>query len=265
MPRKRRLFIRNLPQHVVQRGVDRQPVFFSDADCARYLNTFSEYAEPRNISLHAYCLMTNHTHLLLSAPEPGALSACMQDLGRKFVSNTNRIHKRTGGLWEGRYYAGYLEPENFLLACMRYIELNPVRAKMVASALSYRWSSFATNASNSKNALITPHPIYQKLGSTKAARANAYRKSFEQDSHRVDSDATNEEIRLATKQGVVAASAVFAAEIEKRYRCEVMVKSRGRPKKGSDPFFQGGMAGLAQRERKLRNGVNPAVCANRSS
>ena len=81
MPRKRRLFIPDLPQHVVQRGVDRQPVFFSDSDCARYLNTFSEYAERRNISLHAYCLMTNHTHLLVSAKEKGALSACMQELG----------------------------------------------------------------------------------------------------------------------------------------------------------------------------------------
>ena len=110
MPRKRRLFIPDLPQHEVQRGVDRQSVFFSDSDCARYLNTFGEYAERRNVSWHTYCLITNHTHLLASAIEEGALSACMQELSQKFVANTNRLHNRIGGLLEGRFYAGYLDP-----------------------------------------------------------------------------------------------------------------------------------------------------------
>ena len=231
MPRKRRLFIPDIPQHVVQRGVDRQPVFFSDSDCARYLNTFGEYAERRNISLHAYCLMTNHIHLLVSATEQGALSACMQELGRKFVSNTNRLHSRTGGLWEGRFYAGYLEPEGYLLNCMRYIELNPVRAKMFASAGAYRWSSFSANATGRENVMITPHPVYQKLGDTQEARAYAYRKSFEEEPEGVDRSAIDEEIRSATKQGVLVAGTTFAADVARRLNCEVTAKPRGRPKK----------------------------------
>ena len=137
MPRKRRLFIPDLPQHEVQRGVDRQSVFFSDSDCARYLNTFGEYAERRNVSWHTYCLITNHTHLLASAIEEGALSACMQELSQKFVANTNRLHNRIGGLLEGRFYAGYLEPEGYLLNCFRHRVLNPVREKMVANADVY--------------------------------------------------------------------------------------------------------------------------------
>ena len=231
MPRKRRLFIPDLPQHVVQRGVDRQPVFFSDSDCARYLNTFSEYAERRNISLHAYCLMTNHTHLLVSATEKGALSACMQELGRKFVSTTNRIRSRTGGLWEGRFYAGYLEPEGYLLRCMRYIELNPVRAKMVANAGAYRWSSFSANATGRENVMITPHPVYQKLGDTQEARAYAYRKSFDEEPEGVDRSVIDEEIRSATRQGVLIAGTTYAADVARRLNREVTAKPRGRPKK----------------------------------
>jgi putative transposase len=231
MPRKRRLFIPDLPQHVVQRGVDRQPVFFSDSDCARYLNTFSEYAELRNISLHAYCLMTNHTHLLVSAKEKGALSACMQELGRKFVSTTNRIRSRTGGLWEGRFYAGYLEPEGYLLRCMRYIELNPVRAKMVANAGAYRWSSFSANATGRENVMITPHPVYQKLGDTQEARAYAYRKSFDEEPEGVDRSVIDEEIRSATRQGVLIAGTTYAADVARRLNREVTAKPRGRPKK----------------------------------
>jgi putative transposase len=231
MPRKRRLFIPDLPQHVVQRGVDRQPVFFSDSDCARYLNTFSEYAERRNISLHAYCLMTNHTHLLVSAKEKGALSACMQELGRKFVSTTNRIRSRTGGLWEGRFYAGYLEPEGYLLRCMRYIELNPVRAKIVANAGAYRWSSFSANATGRENVMITPHPVYQKLGDTQEARAYAYRKSFDEEPEGVDRSVIDEEIRSATRQGVLIAGTTYAADVARRLNREVTAKPRGRPKK----------------------------------
>ena len=231
MPRKRRLFIPDLPQHVVQRGVDRQPVFFSDSDCARYLNTFSEYAERRNISLHAYCLMTNHTHLLVSAKEKGALSACMQELGRKFVSTTNRIRSRTGGLWEGRFYAGYLEPEGYLLRCMRYIELNPVRAKMVANAGAYRWSSFSANATGRENVMVTPHPVYQKLGDTQEARAYAYRKSFDEEPEGVDRSVIDEEIRSATRQGVLIAGTTYAADVARRLNREVTAKPRGRPKK----------------------------------
>jgi len=175
--------------------------------------------------------MTNHTHLLVSAKEKGALSACMQELGRKFVSTTNRIRSRTGGLWEGRFYAGYLEPEGYLLRCMRYIELNPVRAKMVANAGAYRWSSFSANATGRENVMITPHPVYQKLGDTQEARAYAYRKSFDEEPEGVDRSVIDEEIRSATRQGVLIAGTTYAADVARRLNREVTAKPRGRPKK----------------------------------
>ena len=152
-------------------------------------------------------------------------------MGRKFVSTTNRIRSRTGGLWEGRFYAGYFEPEGYLLRCMRYIELNPVRAKMVANAGAYRWSSFSANATGRENVMITPHPVYQKLGDTQEARAYAYRKSFDEEPEGVDRSVIDEEIRSATRQGVLIAGTTYAADVARRLNREVTAKPRGRPKK----------------------------------
>ena len=227
MPLRSRLHLPGVPQHVIQRGVDRQPVFFSDDDCRFYLDWLGEYASKRDIALHAYCLMTNHVHLLLFAPSAGALSGLMQDMGRRYVQYVNRTYRRSGGLWEGRYKSSYVQSERYLLACMRYVELNPVRAKMVKAPGEYRWSSYRANALGAEDKLRTPHDQYFALGTTAAERQLAYRDLF---STAVDDPDWNL-IRTATQQGVVVGDIRFAEMIEKRLGRAVLPRLRGRPSK----------------------------------
>jgi putative transposase len=229
MPRRPRIHITGVPQHVIQRGVDRQPVFFSDDDCRFYLDWLGEYASKRNIALHAYCLMTNHVHLLLYAPTVDALGGLMQDMGRRYVQYVNRTYRRSGGLWQGRYKASHVQSERYLLACMRYVELNPVRADMVLAPGEYRWSSYRANALGVEDKLLTPHDQYLALGSTPEARQQAYRDLFISE---VDEPAWNL-IRSATQQGVVVGDSRFAEMIEKRLGQRVQPQPRGRPRKNN--------------------------------
>lgn len=207
--------------------MDRQPVFFSDEDCRFYLDWLGEYASKRDIALHAYCLMTNHMHLLLSAPSVGALGGLMQDMGRRYVQYVNRTYRRSGGLWQGRYKASYVQSERYLFACMRYVELNPVRANMVKAPGEYRWSSYRANALGGEDKLVTPHGVYLALGATPKARQQAYRDLFVTE---VDEPAWNL-IRTATQQGVVVGESRFAEIIEKRLGQAVQPRPRGRPRK----------------------------------
>lgn len=229
MPRRPRIHLPGVPQHVIQRGVDRQPVFFSDDDCRFYLDWLGEYTSKRDIALHAYCLMTNHVHLLLSAPSAGALSGLMQDMGRRYVQYVNRTYRRSGGLWQGRYKASYVQSERYLLACMRYVELNPVRAGMVPAPGEFRWSSYCANALGAVDKLLTPHDQYLALGSTAEERQQLYRDLFATE---VDDPAWNL-IRTATQQGVVVGDSRFAEMIEKRLGQMVQPRPRGRPRKNN--------------------------------
>ena len=231
MPRKRRLFIPGLPQHVVQRGVDKQAVFFADADCHRYLNTFTEYARKHGVLLHAFCLMTNHVHLLVTASEPNSLALRMQDLGRKYVAQLNKRYNRTGGLWEGRYFSAYIEPHAYLLKTMRYIEMKPVRAGMVETPGDYRWSSFACNAAAAKIPIIEEHELYLALGSNHDERATAYRRTFAEEDEFGSSEDCDALIRVATQQGVLLANSAFAKQVELRLSYGVRPRPRGRPRK----------------------------------
>jgi len=225
MPRRPRLDLPGIPQHVIQRGVDRQPVFFSDDDCWFYLDWLGKYARDRAISLHAYCLMTNHVHLLLTAPSADALGKLMQDMGRRYVQYINRTYKRSGGLWQGRYKTSYVQAERYLLSCMRYIELNPLRAGMVAAPGEYRWSSYQANAFGAAAPLLTPHHEYLALDNDSATRQQAYRALF---TAHVD-DADWNLIRTATQQGVVVGDSRFVEAIEQRLGCVARPQSQGRP------------------------------------
>lgn len=229
MPRRTRYELPGVPQHVIQRGVDRQPIFFSDDDCCFYLDWLGEYARQRDIALHAYCLMTNHLHLLLSTPSAGALAGLMQDMGRRYVQYVNRTYRRSGGLWQGRYKSSYVQSERYLLSCMRYVELNPVRAGMVLAPEEYRWSSYRANALGSDDKLLTPHEEYLAFGSTAEERQHAYRELFATE---VDEPAWNL-IRAATQQGVLVGDSRFSEVIEKRLGQMVQPRPRGRPRKGS--------------------------------
>lgn len=225
MPRRPRINLAGVPQHVIQRGVDRQPVFFSDDDCQFYLDWLGEYAHKRQISLHAYCLMTNHVHLLLSSPSAAALGGLMQDMGRRYVQYVNRAYHRSGGLWQGRYKVSYIQSERYLLSCMRYIELNPVRAGMVVGPGDYRWSSYQANAIGATNQLITPRDEYLALDGDAHTRQQAYRDLFVNEA---DDPAWNL-IRAATQQGVVVGESRFAEVIERRLGRGVLPRPRGRP------------------------------------
>lgn len=227
MPRRPRLHLPGVPQHVIQRGVDRLPVFFSDDDCRFYLDWLDEYTSKHDIALHAYCLMTNHVHLLVSAPSAGALGCLMQDMGRRYVQYVNRTYRRSGGLWQGRYKASYVQSERYLLACMRYVELNPVRAGMVQAPGEYRWSSYRANALGAEDKLLTPHDQYLAFGTSAQERNQTYRDLFATE---VDDPAWNL-IRTATQQGVVVGDGRFAEIIEKRLGQAVLPRLRGRPPK----------------------------------
>jgi putative transposase len=226
MPRRPRLHLPGIPQHVIQRGVDRQPTFFTDDDRLFYLHWLGEYAQNRSVALHAFCLMTNHVHLLLTARTTEALGKLMQDMGRRYVQYVNRTYRRSGGLWEGRYKASYVQSEHYVLSCMRYIELNPVRARMVEAPGEYRWSSYRANALGTATTLLTPHDEYHALDGLSDARQQAYRALVAAE---IDDPGWNL-IRFATQQGVVVGDNRFIEAIEQRLGRTVKPQPRGRPK-----------------------------------
>ena len=164
-----------IPQHVVQRGNDRQPCFFADVDRQRYLQDLKEIALREGCAVHAYVLMTNHVHLLMTPTGSVQIARLMQALGRRYVRYVNDRYHRTGTLWEGRYKSSLVDRDTYLLHCYRYIELNPVRAAMCNDPADYLWSSHGCNALGHDDLLIHPHPNYQRLGTTRAQRCAAYR------------------------------------------------------------------------------------------
>lgn len=179
MPRKRRFYQPGVPVHVFQRGHNRGPVFFDDQDYLAYLRFLKASADALGCLIHAYVLMTNHVHLLVTPRAANDISLLFQGIGRHFVPYINKTYQRRGSLWEGRHKGHILESENYFLICMRYIEMNPVRAGMVEHPAQYRWSSYAANARGIDNAIIQPHELYLSLGKTPEARQAAYQGLFE--------------------------------------------------------------------------------------
>lgn len=161
--------------HVVQRGVDRQCCFRAEADYLVYLSALRDLSVKMQCSLHAYCLMTNHVHLLLTPSDGEACATLMRELGRRYVPYYNRRHGRTGTLWEGRFRSCLVDSREYALACHRYIDLNPVRAGMADKPSGYRWSSYGGNAGVADDRWLTRHPEYLALGSTEESRCAAYR------------------------------------------------------------------------------------------
>ena len=175
MARHRRLIVPGVALHVVQRGVDRQRCFRDDADYLVYLSSLRELARKKQCAVHAYCLMTNHVHVLLTPPDLSACTDLMRDVGQRYVPYFNRRYMRTGTLWEGRFRSCVVDSREYVLACYRYIELNPVRAKILDSPLSYPWSSYGANTGALKDPSLTEHVEYSALGWNSEARQSAYR------------------------------------------------------------------------------------------
>lgn len=156
MPRRPRIYLDGVPLHIVQRGHNRQPCFFPDADYVAYLEWLGDAARHTGCQLHAYALMTNHVHLLLTPGDAQAVPRLMVALGRRYVPYVNAAYQRSGTLWEGRYKSSLIQSESYLLACMRYIELNPVRAGICPDPAHYRWSSYRANALGETTSLRSP-------------------------------------------------------------------------------------------------------------
>ncbi|MGQ0545821.1 MAG: transposase [Betaproteobacteria bacterium] len=178
MPRPPRLELAGVPLHVVQRGNNRAACFFSEADRRFYLKCLAKSATRTGCLIHAFVLMTNHVHLLVTPGAPGSVGAMLQDIGRRYVRVINAIHGRTGTLWEGRFKSSLVDTERYLLTCHRYIELNPVRAGLAAHPSAYPWSSHANYVSGKPNDLINEHAAYLGLGATPAERQAAFRELF---------------------------------------------------------------------------------------
>jgi putative transposase len=175
MARLPRFYLPNQPLHVIQRGNNREPIFAADADYHFYLRCLQKAADTHSLTVHAYVLMTNHVHLLVTPATETSLSKTLQSIGRRYVQYFNFTYQRTGTLWEGRYKSTLIDSERYLLTCMRYIEMNPVRAEMVAHPSEYTWSSYRANAQGNADVLLAPHELYQRLGRTEDERQSAYR------------------------------------------------------------------------------------------
>ena len=226
MARKPRFNLVGVPQHVIQRGNNREPCFFAEADYRLYLDSMQESAAKFGCLIHAYVLMTNHVHLLVTPQVEHGISQMMQSLDRRYVRYINGAYRRTGTLWEGRYKASLIESSQYLLTCMRYIEMNPVRAGMVEVPGEYNWSSYQANGYGNEDDCTTPHPLYLSLGERSDEREHAYRELFAghlgyQQLH---------EIREALNQEFVLGSSQFKEKIEMMTNRRVSLVKPGRPK-----------------------------------
>ena len=230
MPRKPRFYLPGIPAHIVQRGNCRQATFFGDEDYAAYLNWLHEGAKQHDCAIHAYVLMTNHVHLLITPQNTESISRLIQYVGRRYVTYVNHAYRKSGTLWEGRHKGCLISSEDYLLACMRYIELNPVRAGMVASPNNYRWSSYRINAVGGEQATITPHPLYLALGRNQEERGCAYRELFRS---ALDPDQVHN-IRTTMQTGTPLGNDRFRQQIEQTLHRKVGQSRRGRPEKISE-------------------------------
>jgi putative transposase len=237
MPRLPRFVLPGQPQHVIQRGNDRQPIFRAESDYRFYLEKLAEAATKHQCDIHAYVLMTNHVHLLITPQKDSSISKTMQTLGRYYVQYFNTRYDRTGTLWEGRYRATLIDTEQYLFTCMRYIELNPVRAnKMVDHPSEYPWSSYHSNALGELNSLLTPHREYNRLGANDSDRQAGYRQLFRAQIPEL----TLKAIREATNKAWVLGSDRFREQMKQELNRPVQSAGHGgdRKSKAYQPGFQ---------------------------
>jgi len=210
MPRQKRYRIPGVPQHLISRGNDRRPCYFDSSDYRRYLALLHEASSRHHCEIHAYVLMTNHVHLLVTPRVPDGISLMMQATGRRYVQQINALYGRTGTLFEGRYKATVVSSESHVLRCYRYIELNPVRAGMVTEPGAYLWSSYGHNALGHYDRVLIEQGAYLELGRTAGNRQAAYRELI--------CDAMSDEelaqIRHSTHLGWPMGNNRFKTEIE---------------------------------------------------
>ena len=224
MPRRARLSLPGIPWHIIQRGNNRSACFYTDEDYHRYLDTLKEQADKHGCLIHAYVLMTNHVHLLITPEKKDSASLLMKHLGQRYVQYVNRTYKRSGTLWEGRFRSCITQNEAYVLACYRYIELNPVRANMVSHPGDYFWSSYRVNAEGKHSDLITPNEQYLQLG---CLRREAYHGLFKVQMNTEVID----DIRASTNGNYVLGNERFKDEVSAILKRRVVPGKAGRPVK----------------------------------
>lgn len=227
MPRRPRIIIPGVPLHLIQRGNNRQPCFYTDEDYYLYLEWLQEYSGATGCSVHAYVLMTNHVHLLLTPVDANSAGMLMKRLGQHYVQYINRTYQRSGTLWEGRFRSCLTQQEEYLLTCQRYIELNPVRADIVAHPGEYRWSNYACNGQGERSDLLSPHSVYLRLGQSSTARQAAYRELFRYELE----PGVVDQIRQAINGNFALGNSRFKEEITSVLGRRVTPGKAGRPQK----------------------------------
>ena len=225
MARLPRLTLPGYPHHLIQRGNNRQAIFASAADYQYLLSLLFENAKKFDVAVHAYVLMENHFHLLATPGSENGISRLMQAVGRSYVRYFNDLHSRSGSLWEGRYRSTLIEADQYLLLCMAYLDLNPVRAGKVAQAQDYAWSSYGHYAGLHSDKLVTPHSLIWTLGNTPFAREAAYAERV-----RIG---VNSHQQLALTESALNGWALggenFVAELQKNTPRRVQKSAAGRP------------------------------------
>ena len=229
MARRARLKLAGLPLHVIQRGNNRSDCFFHERDYLLFLRLLEEMGNLFACSVHAYVLMTNHVHLLVTPGQPEGISQMMKNLGQRYVQYVNRTYERTGCLWEGRFRSSIVDSEGYLMRCYRYVELNPVRAGIVQHPAHYAWSSYHANALGRACSIVVPHAQYAALANSEEERRARY-------SELVDSALSSEEleeIRAAARGGYALGCRGFVSEIESALGKRATARPGGRPRKMS--------------------------------
>jgi putative transposase len=224
MPRRARLKVAGIPVHVIQRGNNRQACFFADDDYLFFLDCLAKIATRFRCAVHAYVLMTNHFHLLLTSELEDGPSLLMKFLGQRYVQYVNRTYRRSGSLWEGRFRSNLVQTENYILCCYRYIEMNPVRANMVRHPIDYRWSSHGANAGGKVIPWLDAHHEYLALGSDEDVRQGAYRELFRTE---LDQQLLRD-IRISTHGGYAIGNSRFRDDIECALKQRATPRSPGR-------------------------------------
>jgi putative transposase len=227
MPRRARIVAAGYPMHAILRGIDRAAIFFSEADYRAFLAALAALAANESVRVHAYVLMTNHVHLLATPATDRGPARLMKGLGQRYVQYVNRTYRRTGTLFEGRFRSSLIEADSYLIACQRYIELNPVRARMVPAPEDYPWSSYRCNALGVSDPVVAAHPLYLELGENDDARRARYQGLFADEIPAAAVAA----LRDATNSGFVLGSERFQRQIAAMVGRRTWPGQSGRPKK----------------------------------
>jgi putative transposase len=230
MARKPRNIVAGFPFHAIVRGNNRQAIFLDDEDRRNYKEVLQAAGQEHGLLIHAYAMMTNHVHLVATPERPEALALVMQAVGRRYVRQFNRRHNRTGTLWEGRYRASLIQEDRYLLACLRYIEMNPVRAGMAEQPAAFPWSSHRHHRGLVVDPLVSTHKSYWALGNTPFEREAAYQQLFE-----APPPLDEDQLAEALLKGHPLAESAFLDKLETTTGRQWVKRRVGRPRKLPEP------------------------------